>query len=156
MWDAVATERRRLADELEHLTEDQWAMQSQCDAWTVRQAAAHLITPWEVPNRTLFKAMLKNRLSFDRAMIEVTNDLAERLTTDEIVQKLREKAEDRWTPPVPGAGVDVVLSEVVVHAQDIRNAVGLPCSIPDETIEMALGGIKKERVAADYRRRITG
>ncbi len=156
MWDAVAAERRRLADELETLTDDQWQAQSQCDAWNVRQAAAHLITPWEVSNGTLFKAMLKNRFSFDRAMVEVTNDLAERLTTDEIIQKLRDNAEDRWTPPIPGAGVEVVLSEVVVHAQDIRNAVGLPCSTPDETIEMALSGIKKESVAADYRRRIGG
>lgn len=156
LWGAVADERRRLADELDALTDEQWEMQSQCDAWSVRQVAAHLITPFEVSNRAFFLALLRNRFSFDRAMVEVTDALAARLTNEEIVRVLREHADDRWTPPTPGAGVEAVLAEVLVHAQDIRNVVGLPCSTPDEIVEAALGSITKERTAADYRRRVAG
>lgn len=156
MWDLIAAERRRLADDLETLTPEQWETQSQCDAWSVRQLAAHLITPFEVSNGQLLLAMVRNRFSFDKAMIVKSNELADRMSNDEIIAVLRENAENRWTPPAPGMGAEVVLSEVLVHGQDIRNVVGIANPLADETIELALAGIKKDSVRDDYRRRIDG
>ena len=38
----VAAERRALADDLEGLTPEQWATQSLCAEWAVRDVAGHL------------------------------------------------------------------------------------------------------------------
>lgn len=156
MWDLIATERRRLADELEQLTDEQWNAPSGCDAWTVRQVAAHLIMPFEVSNPQFFLAMLKNRFDFDRVAVIKSNEIAARLSNEEIVRELRDNAENRWTPPAPGMGAEVVLAEVVVHGQDIRNALGMENPVPEETVELSLAGVKKDSVRADYRRRIEG
>ena len=42
LWNLVAAERRALADDLAHLTPEQWADQSLCSGWTVRDVVAHL------------------------------------------------------------------------------------------------------------------
>jgi uncharacterized protein (TIGR03083 family) len=152
----IATERRRLADELEQLTSEQWDTQSRCDAWTVRQLAAHLIMPFEVSNPRFFVAMLKHRFNFDRVAITKSNEIAERMSNDEIIETLRNHADSRWTPPGPGAGAEIVLAEIVVHGQDIRNAIGMDCSVPTATVEAALAGVKDQSVREDYRRRIEG
>jgi uncharacterized protein (TIGR03083 family) len=156
MWDEIATERRRLADELEQLTPKQWDTQSQCDAWTVRQLAAHLIMPFEVSNPRFLVAMLKHRFDFDKVAITKSNEIADRMSNDDLVDALRNHADSRWTPPAPGMGAEIVLAEIVVHGQDIRNAVGMECSVPAPTIEAALAGIKDQTVREDYRRRIEG
>src|ERR1019366_1455072 len=44
-WEAIASERRALADQLEGLSPAQWGTQSLCEAWTVRDVAAHLVLP---------------------------------------------------------------------------------------------------------------
>ena len=43
---AVATERRAVADMLDSLSDQQWASQSLCEGWTVREVAAHLNLPF--------------------------------------------------------------------------------------------------------------
>ena len=42
IWGHVDTERTALADLLETLPDDAWRVPSLCDAWTVRDVAAHL------------------------------------------------------------------------------------------------------------------
>jgi uncharacterized protein (TIGR03083 family) len=42
IWRHVDTERAALADILEALPDDAWRTPSLCDAWTVRDVAAHL------------------------------------------------------------------------------------------------------------------
>ncbi|MEH3154744.1 MAG: maleylpyruvate isomerase N-terminal domain-containing protein [Gordonia paraffinivorans] len=45
IFDAIADERRTLADVLDGLDDSQWATQSLCGAWDVRGVAAHLLGP---------------------------------------------------------------------------------------------------------------
>ncbi|OHV30351.1 MULTISPECIES: maleylpyruvate isomerase family mycothiol-dependent enzyme [Pseudofrankia] len=42
VWQAIDTQRIRVADLLEKLTDDEWRTPSLCDGWTVRDVAAHL------------------------------------------------------------------------------------------------------------------
>lgn len=42
LWSTVRSERLSLADTLATLTPEQWATQSLCSEWTVRDVAAHL------------------------------------------------------------------------------------------------------------------
>lgn len=46
--------------------------------------------------------------------------------------------------------------QVVVHGQDIRRPLGLESTVPDETIEVTLSHIKKDKIREDYRARCGG
>ena len=156
MWDLVATERRRLADELDALTEQEWTTQSQCEAWTVEEVAAHLLTPFETSNLRFVLAMIRRRGQFDKAIIDLTDRVHSTHTRSEVVAKLRAHAENRWTPPRTGddEGPALVLAEIVVHGQDIRRAIGRDHDIPATTIEAALAGISDTDIRTDYAQRI--
>lgn len=152
IWTTIATERRRLADDLETLTDEQWAAQSACAGWTVEDVAAHVILPFEVSTPRFGLAMMKHRGNFDRVMVDLTARVRARNSRAEIISKLRANAESKWTPP--GGGPESPLGEVVVHGQDIRRPLGLDHDIPAETIELTITGMKDESLRIDYARRI--
>lgn len=152
IWNAVAVERRRLADELENLTDKQWATQSQCDVWTAREVAAHIVTPFETSTPRFMFTMLKHRGKFDNAIIELTARINNKFSTAEVIGKLRDNAENRWVPPK--AGPEVPLSEIVVHGQDIRRVLGMETTVPEDTIRLALDGIDDLDRRSDYAARI--
>ena len=60
-WDRIAAERRSLADLLDTLTPEQWAMPSLCGAWTVRDVAVHLSAGPATPTSMFLKAMVRAR-----------------------------------------------------------------------------------------------
>ena len=153
-WTMIATERRRLADDLEQLTAEQWTSPSQCEVWDVRHAAAHVISPFSMGFGTFLAGMIRSGFNIDKMAIARTRKVAASMTDEEIIATLRAEAENRWTPPVPGFGAEIPLSEVVVHGQDIRRPLGLGNPIPEATIEACLAGIKDEKIREDYRERI--
>ena len=117
LWTLVTQERTRAADEFEHLTEAQLATQSQCEAWTVREACAHLILPFELSMPKFMIGMIANRGNMDTFFKKATIKLAEKYTHAEVIAKLRENTNSTWTPP--GEGAEVPLGEIVVHGQDL-------------------------------------
>lgn len=152
IWAAVAAERRRLADELEGLTEAEWTTPTQCAAWTVEGLAAHLITPFEISTPRFLLTMARNRFGFDATMVELSARVAARHTRSDLVAKLRANAENRWTPP--RSGPEVVLTEIVVHGQDIRRPLGRDCPVPPETVDAALRVVEDPSIQADYADRV--
>ena len=57
LWAAIDDQRRRTADLLATLTDDQWDHPSLCEGWTVRHVAAHLTLQQErVGDALLFMA----------------------------------------------------------------------------------------------------
>lgn len=152
VWDTIATERRRLADDLEGLTEEQWTMQSRCEAWKVEEAAAHVVLPFEVSNARFALALLANRGNLDKASRKLTAKVHAGHSRAEVIAKLRANAENHWTPP--RLGPEIPLSEIVVHGQDIRRAVGIEHNIPAETIALALEGITDDETRRNYAERI--
>lgn len=151
-WELISAERLRLADELEGLTDEQWATQSQCDYWTVREVAAHLVTPFETSMPKFMLNMALSRFDFDKAIRRMTAGVNDANSTAEIIAKLRANHDNRWTPPQVGA--EIPLSEIVVHGQDIRRVLGLANTVPESTIEHTLAGIEDLDQRADYAQRI--
>jgi uncharacterized protein (TIGR03083 family) len=135
IWDNVADERRRLADELEDLTETQWSTPSLCDGWTVKDTAAHLTTTFHT---SMPKFMLKVITSggFNRANAKIAVAEASQRSTSDIVNELRANAEHRFTPP--GLGPEAPLLDVVVHGRDIGRPLGLSRTLPPEVAEQVL------------------
>lgn len=152
IWTTIATERRRLADELDTLTEQQWTTPTSCTGWTVEDVAAHLIVPFEISLPRFGLAMMRRRGDFDKAMIDLTSRVKAKNTRAQVIAKLRDNAENEWTPP--GGGPESPLGEVVVHGQDIRQALGLTHNIPAETIDLTITGMKDAALRADYAARI--
>lgn len=152
IWNTIAIERRRIADELETFTDEQWATPTTCDGWNVEDVAAHLIMPFEVSTPRFGLAMLKHRGNFDKVMIDLTARVKAKNSRSDVIAKLRANADNQWTPP--GAGPEAPLGEVVVHGQDIRRALGLGHNIPAETIELTITGMKDADLRANYAERI--
>ncbi len=151
-WDLIATERRRLADELETLTDADWRTPSQCAAWTVEELAAHLILPFEVSTPRFMLTMARFRGDLSRVAVHLTARVHAANERHEVIAKLRANADNRWTPP--RLGPEIPLGEIVVHGQDIRRPLGRDLTIPTSTVEAALDGVTDAEVRADYARRI--
>jgi uncharacterized protein (TIGR03083 family) len=139
-WQAIASEIRGLADQVEPLTPEQWATPSLCHEWTVRDVVAHLVVPRKT-SRVRFilpftAARVKARGNFDRANAAVTAKEAERPTA-ELIDDLRRNADRHFKPP--GFGSEAPLTDVLLHGQDIRVPLGL------ETV----GPVDRWRVALD-------
>jgi uncharacterized protein (TIGR03083 family) len=121
-WGAIASERRALADQLDSLSPEQWGTQSLCDAWTVRDVAAHLVLPHKTSIPAFLVTLVAAGGSFSRANVAMTAKEAKRPPTD-LVADIRRYADSRTKPP--GFGSEAPLTEVLVHGQDIRIPLGL-------------------------------
>ena len=121
-WDAIASERLALADQLDTLSPEQWDTQSLCEAWTVRDVTAHLVVPHKISIPAFLVTFVAAGGSFSRANLAATAKEAKRPTPD-LVADIRRFADSRAKPP--GFGSEAPLSEVLVHGQDIRIPLGL-------------------------------
>ncbi len=147
IWDAIATERRALADELEGLTAEQWNAQTVCDGWTVRHMLAHLVTPFDVSTPRFLLAMAARRFDLHKVTVHFAAKHVER-PIDELIDSLRANATNRWMPPKTGP--EVPLGEILVHGQDIRAAIGARRTVPAELVDALMAGIDDAEIRADY------
>lgn len=131
----IADERRRLAEQICGLTEEQRATPSLCREWSVQEVAGHLIVPLEVSSPKIFLAIVVSRGSFDRANVQMARRQAQR-PYGEIIDTLRSKADKRFTPP--GAGPEAPLTDVLVHGLDICWPLGLTREVPAERLQKSL------------------
>lgn len=131
----IADERRSLADLLSGLTSEQHRAQSLCSEWTVREVVGHLLVPLEVSTPRFMLAILACRGSFDRAHVRLARQQAQR-PFNEMLEILRRKADNRFTPP--GAGPEAPLTDLLVHGLDIRWPLPLVRSIPAERLQKSL------------------
>lgn len=104
IWEVIATERRRLADELEQLSSEQWNGQTQCDGWDVRHLVAHIVMGFEMSAGQVLGAVVKSGFNMNKMVDRTADDLASRMTPEQLTQSLRENADNRQTPPLPGMG----------------------------------------------------
>ncbi len=125
----IASERRLLADLVDELSPEQEATRSLCGAWTVHDVTAHLLMPLVTSMPKFVLVMARNGMNFDRANVALTAGVA-KLSSAEIAEGLRSKADHRFTPP--GLGPEAPLTDVVVHGQDIRRPLGLTREIPEQ------------------------
>lgn len=137
-FEEIADERRALADQVSHLTAQQQATRSLCQAWNVHEVLAHLIMPMQVSVPKFMLAMVLAGGNFDRANERLTRQQAQAPFT-EIVEVLRQQADNRFTPP--GEGAVAPLIDILVHGLDIRWPLRLPYDIPAERSRKALSAL---------------
>jgi uncharacterized protein (TIGR03083 family) len=134
VFDAVAAERRGIADLIDTLDEDALATPSLCAGWTVKTVAAHLVSVFADSFWRFQWAALRHG-GLNRAI----DDLARRRAGDsaaDIAQTLRQRADHRLNPPVTGPMSG--LTDVLVHSGDIRIPLDLTFHPDDERVSSAL------------------
>ncbi|WP_019204372.1 maleylpyruvate isomerase family mycothiol-dependent enzyme [Tsukamurella sp. 1534] len=130
LWDLTFRERAALADDLEPLTDQQWAAPSLCEGLTVREVVAHLTAGASDNPVVWFLGVLRNRFDFDA---NVAQRLAKRLGDDpaDTLRRFRAVRASRTKAPIP---VVAMLGEAIVHGEDVRRPLGIGREYPVEAL----------------------
>lgn len=147
VWEALADERRSIADLLESLAPEQWRVRTLCPAWDVHGMAAHLLVPCEFSKREMVAGVLRARGNPDRLSLILAASRAE-LPSSELVTRLREKAGSRRAPPV--VGVMGPYTDALVHLHDILIPLGLTDERPPERWRPALDFLMSSRARVGF------
>ncbi|MFI7678590.1 maleylpyruvate isomerase family mycothiol-dependent enzyme [Actinophytocola sp. NPDC049390] len=137
--DAIAAERRELAEVLAELSEDQWDTPSLCEGWRVREVVAHMTAPFRDPDARFLRGTTADEIN--RAADELARADAARLTSAELTAALRDNERHPWRP-----GSDVgALCHDVIHGLDITVALGLGRDVPPDRLRLVLDEIVPDR-----------
>ena len=151
---AIADERRRTADLIEHLAPAQLDTPSLCGDWTVVQVAGHLLAAIDKSATPLLGLIVSSGFNIHKANSRLAIRMAERPAA-ELAQGLRDNAENPFRPPIVGHLGQ--LTDLQVHGQDMRRPLGLPHGLrPDrlrESLAFLVGG---RAVGFAPRRRLAG
>ena len=133
-FERIRRERLNLADEMAGLTADEWNTQSLCAEWRVADVVAHVLASTDMRFRLMFGRLVKSGFSLDRTLSKQARELGE-LPQAELVGSLRARADFRFVPP--GAKPTNLMADTVVHSQDIRRPLGIPCGVEASTLLVA-------------------
>jgi uncharacterized protein (TIGR03083 family) len=131
----IADERRRLADLLDTLSPEQLATPSLCGAWTVRDVAGHLVTPFALRARWAVPVLLRGGVHPHRTLDLAAKTVANR-PASELAGLLRANADNRFRLPL--FGLPGMLTDIQVHGQDIRRPLGVPYDFGVERLRLTL------------------
>ncbi|RNG17938.1 maleylpyruvate isomerase family mycothiol-dependent enzyme [Streptomyces botrytidirepellens] len=137
--DAIAAERRELADLLDDLTPAQWDTPSLCAGWRVREVAAHMSQGFRYPLPRTLLELLKARGGLHRMTDRLARKDAAASSTAQLAAYLRDNAHHPWTPPV--GGFTAALGHDVIHGLDITVALGLDRRVPEDRVRALLATV---------------
>ena len=153
-WALVAAERRDLADLGASLTQAQWDTPSLCEGWTVRHVFAHVVMGAARDFRSLLPFIVRSPLDLDRASMRAAIAVGEGREPDQLVSQLRLEATSRKR--LPGTTIAGIMSEVVVHGQDIRRPLGVTRVPPVDRTVLALWSMVRTGLGLGNTKRIAG
>ena len=121
LWALAHAERAALAEDLAGLDAEQWRHDTLCGQWDVEQVVAHLTAAASLNQRQWLRSMLAARFRPD---VHNQRRLAEHCgsTPAETLDRFRAVI---TSTTAPSQHTPAYLGEVVVHAQDIRQPLGL-------------------------------
>ncbi len=134
VWSMVHAERAALIEDLTRLDDERWQQPSLCAGWTIHDVVAHLIDSARTTRLGFVAGLIRARLDFDRQNARGVQ--RERgASPHETLERLRQVASRRSTPPVP---LDSRLVEEIVHGEDIRRPLGIARAYPQEAVVRSL------------------
>jgi uncharacterized protein (TIGR03083 family) len=121
LWRLVHAERAALARDLATLSPADWRHSTLCEEWTVEEVTAHLSAGASVGRfqwiRSMLLAGFRPSLHNHRRMVEHRG-----ASPDETLDRFRAAV---GLSTAPSSDLPAYLGEVVVHAQDIRQPLGI-------------------------------
>lgn len=127
IWRNVAAQRTQLADLLDTLTPEQWATDSLCAGWTVREVAVHL-TQSQLSRKDIAMALLKSGFRFNATVQRLA--LSDAAVPATITARLRAMADSRQRPPMTKE-IDPLL-DLLIHSQDICVPLDITYPMPTD------------------------
>jgi uncharacterized protein (TIGR03083 family) len=126
LYDAVAAERRRLADCLDALSDDEWLQPSLCAGWRVRDVFAHLLSVIELGPLDGLRVIVRCGFNLNKANDRVAT--SDNRPPAELLTSFRSHADKRFHPP--GFGPEAPLTDLTVHGGDMLRPLGRPHQVP--------------------------
>ncbi|SNR52861.1 maleylpyruvate isomerase family mycothiol-dependent enzyme [Blastococcus mobilis] len=152
VWRTIDAERAGVADLVEDLSPDEWQTPSLCDAWLVRDVAAHL-TLAHMGYRAAVVGAVRARGDFDR-MIRDTALRAAGLPREEYARRLRTMVGSRRTAPFITPMEPLI--DVLVHGQDMSLPLGRARPMPTDAAAAAAQRVWDMGFPFRARRRLAG
>lgn len=121
LWALAHAERAALAKDLAGLSPDQWKRETLCGQWDVEQVLAHLTAAASLNQWRWMRSMIGARFRPD---VHNRRRLLEHLgsTPAETLEQFRAII---YSSVAPSSHTPAYVGEVLVHAQDIRQPLGL-------------------------------
>jgi len=136
LWPWTVDARHSLLVTFEELDDEQWAVESLCEGWSIREVLAHLILAARPPARRYLAAIARARGNFDKAN-QVLAVADGRRPTAELVAEYRSVVNYRFSPP--GWPQAAPLSDILLHSLDVRLALGVASDQQPERYEPVMG-----------------
>jgi uncharacterized protein (TIGR03083 family) len=140
VWSEIDRSRAELADFLDTLKADEWEKFSLCTAWKVRDVTGHLTM--DVRPRTIFPGLIKKGFRFNKFNDDAAHENGKK-PPSEHVRQLRNLIGQRRRPPF--TKTKDVLTDTLVHTQDIKRPLGQPNTFPAERWVTVADFIKDHR-----------
>jgi uncharacterized protein (TIGR03083 family) len=151
-WPLIHQERAALLADVEGLSDEQWATQSLCPGWTVRDVFGHMTaTSKMTPGRFAGKFAGAGFRFHVMSAKDVAAETAGRPAST--VAEFRSHLNDSTAPPGP---VEAMLGEAVVHSEDIRRPLGMTRAYAPEAVSRAADFFKGSNLLIGTKNRIAG
>jgi uncharacterized protein (TIGR03083 family) len=136
VWAEVTAERTDLCDFLETLTPDEWDAPTLCTDWKVRDVVGHIVMGSEkLGFGRSVGALAKSGFSMNKMIANTAKEVGKEPPED-LLKRLRDNAASQTVPPMTKPAD--LLSDTLIHTQDIRRPLGKPREIPPERLRLAL------------------
>jgi len=152
IWPTVHAERKALTADMRSLGPDQWAVTSLCTQWTVRDVLAHMTAAGKMTPPGFFVKLAGQGFSFDR--LQQAGIAAERGNSPQDTLAGFEGIQDSVKHP-PGPA-DTMLGETIIHAEDIRSALGIKHEYPVGALVRLADFFKASNMLIGAKRRSSG
>jgi uncharacterized protein (TIGR03083 family) len=150
----VAETRTDLASYLETLTPAQWDAPTLCAEWKVRDVVGHLVEGADkIPMGKMMGGMVKSGFNMNKMLAAMAIEEGKR-SPDDLLKALRAAVSMRNTPPMTKP--EDVLSDSVIHTQDVRRALGAPGTVPEERLRAVLDRMKNTGSIIGNKKRVAG
>jgi uncharacterized protein (TIGR03083 family) len=152
IWPTIHAERAALAADLESVGDAQWATPSLCDEWTVHDVLAHMTATTRITAPAFFAKFISAGFSIKRMQAK---DIAVERGNSPADTLARFKSQVNSTKHPPGP-TDTWLGETLVHAEDIRRALGVTHTYPTDAAVRVADFYKGSNLIIGAKKRIAG
>lgn len=151
-WPLIRGERVALIADLENVTDAQWATQSLCSAWTVRDVVAHMTTTAKMTPGRFFGKLAGSGFRFN-AMNDKGVQEEQGATPAGALAGFKSVLDRTTSPPGP---LDAMVAEIVIHSQDIRRPLGIAHTFQPEALTLVGNFVTRGNLLLGGKRRSTG
>jgi uncharacterized protein (TIGR03083 family) len=151
-WSRIHAERRALAADLESLSDAQWATQSLCEKWTVRDVLGHMVATAKKTPIGFVAGLAGSGFRFN-AM--TANDVARETTgpAGQTLAHFNALLDATYHPPGP---INAMVGEALLHSEDIRRPLGIRRTYPVDTVVTVADFYKGSNLLLGSKTRIAG